>query len=94
MSHKQLAKKNYEKFHKRKIEKETAIQFTMPKALTFLGVGAAIEYRSDKALPGRSRKIRHYRHKFGSGVKIYLHPNKKWILVGGGNFRVTDWMRG
>lgn len=65
----------------------------MPNALTFLGDGAAIEYRSDKKLGDRPRAKRLYRHKFGSGVKIFLHPNRKWILISGGKFRVTDWMR-
>lgn len=87
------AKKNYEKFHGRPVQKTTAIQFTMPRALTFLGDGAAIEYKSDKKLGRLSNKKRLYRHLFGPGVKIYLHPNRKWILISGGKFRVTDWMR-
>ncbi len=94
MGHKELAKKNYKKFHKRSTEKETNVSFVMPRALTYLGAGNAIEYVSDKILPGKKRTGRLYRHKFGSGVKIYLHPNRDWILIHGGNFRVTDWMRG
>lgn len=65
----------------------------MPKALTCLGNLFAIEYVSEKKLNG-SHKPRLYRHKAGSGVKIYLHPDRKWILISGGKFRVTDWMRG
>lgn len=86
------SKKNYEKFHGRPVQKVSAINFTMPKSLTFLGDGEAIEYVSDKKLHGQHKK-RLYRHKFGPGVKIYLHPNRKWILITGGKFRVTDWMR-
>ena len=93
ISHKEKAVQNFKRFHGRAPEKRTAIRFTMPKRLTFLGGGIAIEYESDKILHGQ-RKPRLYRHKFGSGVKIYLHPNRQWLLVGGGNFRVTDWMRG
>lgn len=88
------AKKNFKRFHGREVEKETAINFTMPKELTFLGDGFAVEYKSDKRITGRPRKSRIFRHLFGRGVKIYLHPGRKWILIGGGNFRVTDWMRG
>jgi len=94
MRHAVKALKNYERFHKRKTEKKTAIRFTMPKALTYLGSGFAIEYKSDKVLAGKKRATRTYRHVFGPGVKIYLHPDQKWILVGGGRFKVTDWMRG
>lgn len=88
------ATQNFKKFHGRLPDKKTAIQFTMPKELTYLGSGVAIEYRSDKEIKGRIRRSRVFRHLFGSGVKIYLHPNRKWILIGGGSFRVTDWMRG
>lgn len=83
---------NFKKFHGRTPDKVTGVEFTMPKALTFLGKGLAIEYESDKPLNGK-RRARVYRHKFSSGVRIYLHPNRRWILVSGGKFRVTDWMR-
>ena len=95
--HKREAVENHKKFFGRAVERETRIEFTMPKALTLLGEGAAIEYRSDKELKQRGRtalrKKRLYRHVFGPGVRIYLHPNRRWILISGGNFRVTDWMR-
>lgn len=94
MTHAKAAVKNFEKFHGRKVNKQTSFDFTAPKAVTFLGRGVAIEYASDKVLAGRPRKNRVYRHKLGPGVKIYLHPNRKWLLISGGNFRVTDWMRG
>jgi hypothetical protein len=93
MSHVRKAVKNFKKFHGRTVEKQTSLQFSMPKALTFLGDGHAIEYKSDKKLSGKQRSKRLFRHFFGRGVKIYLHPNQKWILIGGGKFRVTDWMR-
>ncbi len=95
VSHKEAARANYKRFHGRAVEKTTGIDFTMPRTLTFLGDGVAIEYDSDKRVYGNPvSKKRLYRHLFGKGVKIYLHPNRKWILIGGGNFRVTDWMRG
>lgn len=93
MTHKKKAEENYKKFHKCRVKKLREIEFTMPKALTFLGEAFAIEYKSDKVLKGHPVKTRRYRHKFGKQVKIYLHPDKKWILISGGNFRVTDWMR-
>lgn len=64
----------------------------MPRALTFLGDGVAIEYASNKKLNGTNAP-RTYRHKFGKSVKIYLHPNKRVLIVMGGRFSVTDWMR-
>lgn len=93
MGHKERAQKNYKKFHGRTVQNIRSFDFTAPKAVTFLGRGHAIEYTSDKILPGRGRKNRLYRHKFGSGVNIYLHPNGKSLLILGGKFRVTDWMR-
>lgn len=90
--HVRKAVQNFRKFHGRVPDRQTSIEFSMPKGLTYLGVAIAIEYESDKLLRG-VRKPRLYRHKFGKSVKIYLHPNRKWILVGGGRFRVTDWMR-
>lgn len=92
--HTQNAVKNFRKFHGRPVEKQTAIDFTMPKALTFLGEGHAVEYRNSgkaRAAGGKGREP--LRHLFGRGVKIYLHPNRRWIIIGGGKFRVTDWMR-
>ncbi len=85
--------KNFKTFHGRKPEKFSGVTFTMPQSLTYLGDLAAIEYTSDKRLQGTFKK-RLYRHKAGKGVKIYLHPNRRWLLISGGNFRVTDWMRG
>lgn len=87
------AVKNYRRFHRKNVEKVTRVNFSAPKALTYLGDGRAIEYESDKPLKGE-RKKRVYRHAFGRNVKIYLHPNGKWIMITGGKFRVTDWMRG
>lgn len=65
----------------------------MPKQVTFLGTLYAIEYESTKKLSG-NHKLRLYRHKAGPGVKIYLHPNGKSLIITGGKFRVNDWMRG
>lgn len=87
------AVKNFSRFHGRKPEKFSGVTFTMPRSLTLLGECAAIEYTSTKKLQGTFKK-RLYRHKTGPGVKIYLHPNRKWLLISGGQFRVTDWMRG
>ncbi len=93
VDHKNAAKTNFQKFHGRAPSKFTSIDFTMPKSLTYLGTLNAIEYVSDKKLQGSFKK-RLYRHKAGPGVKVYLHPNGKWVFISGGKFRVTDWMRG
>jgi hypothetical protein len=85
--------RNFQKFHGRRPTKFTSIDFTMPRSLTYLGDAYAIEYESDKKLKGVHRR-RLYRHKTGPGVKIYLHPNGKSLIITGGKFRVTDWMRG
>jgi len=84
---------NFQKFHGRTPRKFTSISFTMPRSLTYLGDAYAIEYESDKKLKGVHRR-RLYRHKTGPGVKIYLHPDGKTLIIKGGKFRVTDWMRG
>lgn len=86
------ARKKYARFHGKNPDKVTEIDFTMPKTLVFLAAGVAIEYTSDKKLNGTHKK-RLYRHKFGKGVKIYLHPNERWLLISGGKFKVTNWMR-
>jgi len=65
----------------------------MPQSLIYLGNLYAIKYESTKALSGRHR-LRLYEHKTGPGVKIYLHPNGRTLIITGGKFRVTDWMRG
>lgn len=90
---KNKADENFKKFHGREPDKHATLEFTMPKTLTYLGECLAVEYNSTKKLRGVS-KMRGYRHKMGRNVKIYLHPNRKFIIIGGGNFRVTDWMRG
>lgn len=94
----QKAIQNYKRFHGRDPEalasgKFGSFSFTMPKSVTFLGTAYAIEYESTKKLSGIHRN-RLYRHKMGPGVKIYLHPDGKSLIITGGKFRVTDWMRG
>lgn len=85
--------RNFKTFHGRAPRKLGGLDFTMPRSLTYLGNAYAIEYESTKALHG-THKLRLYRHKVGPGVKIYLHPDGKTLLIRGGHFRVTDWMRG
>ncbi len=85
--------RNFQKFHGRAPKKFSGLDFTMPRTLTYLGDCYAIEYESEKKLHG-THKRRLYRHKVGPGVKIYLHPDGKTLLIRGGHFRVTDWMRG
>ena len=65
----------------------------MPKSVTYLGDAYSIKYESTKKLYGVHKK-RLYEHHMGKGVKIYLHPDGKSLLITGGKFRVTDWMRG
>lgn len=84
---------NFKKFHGRAPRKFGSFSFTMPRQVTYLGTLYAIEYESTKALQGK-HKLRLYRHKAGTGVKIFLHPNGKSLIITGGKFRVNDWMRG
>lgn len=62
-------------------------------ALVYLGEARSIDYDSAKKLNG-SHKLRAYRHKFERGVRLYTTPDRRWLVVGGGKFRVTDWLRG
>lgn len=87
------AVQNYKKFHGRSPAKLGSFEFTMPKSVTYLGDAYAIKYESTKKLGGVHKK-RLFEHDMGPGVKIYLHPNKKSLIITGGRFRVTDWMRG
>lgn len=83
----------YKKFHGKSPGRFGSVDFTMPKSLTFLGTVYSIKYESTKKLSGTHR-LRLYEHKTGPGVKIYLHPNGRTLIISGGRFRVTDWMRG
>lgn len=85
--------RQYQTFHGQRPRKLGGLDFTMPRSLTYLGDAFAIEYESSKTLNGTAKR-RLYRHKVGAGVKIYLHPDGKTLLIRGGKFRVTDWMRG
>ncbi len=87
------AEKVYQKFHGRGSSRKTMVDFSPPKSLVSLGRAVAVEYESSKRLYG-THKPRLYRHKFGSGVQILAHPNGKWLLVYGGRFRISDWLRG
>lgn len=93
MGHKEKAIRNFKRFHGRNPNKFGAFNFTMPKSVTFLGHVYSIKYESTKRLAGTHR-LRLYEHKTGPGVKIYLHPNGRSLIITGGRFRVTDWMRG
>ena len=89
----QRAVANFKKFHGRAPTKLGTIDFTMPRSLTYLGTCYSIKYESTKKLSGTHR-LRLYEHRMGSGVRIYLHPNGRTLIITGGKFRVTDWMRG
>lgn len=93
MGHKEKAIKNFKRFHDRNPKKFGSFQFTMPLSVTYLGALHSIKYESTKRLAGTHR-LRLYEHRSGPGVKIYLHPNGKSLIITGGRFRVTDWMRG
>lgn len=89
------AQKNFKKFHGKTSEKTffLSIPDQALKNLTYLGKGYSVDYLSTKKFKG-THKERHYTHKLGAGVKIYVTGDKKFLIIGGGNFRVTDWMRG
>lgn len=87
------AKSRAEKFHGRPGRVVSKTDFEVPTALVLMGEGVAIEYKSDKNLPGKPRASRVYRHKFGAGVKVYCDPKGQTILVFGGRMKVTDWIR-
>lgn len=87
------AVRNFKRFHGRDPQKLGHIDFTMPKTLTYLGTAYSIKYESTKKLAG-THHLRLYEHRMGSGVKIYLHPNGRTLIITGGRFRVDDWMRG
>jgi hypothetical protein len=91
--HLKKAIKNYKKFHGGNPERLSSFQFSTPKSVTFLGWLYSIKYESTKKLSGVHR-MRLYEHKTGPGVRIYLHPDGKSLIITGGKFRVTDWMRG
>ncbi len=85
--------KAFKKFHGRAPDKINHVDFSPPKSLIYLGKVKAVEYESDKKLHG-THKPRLFRHKCGSGVSLLAHPNGKWVLIHGGKFRVSDWLRG
>jgi hypothetical protein len=87
--------KRFQKFHAKaptKIVKESVRIAGWPKALVFLGQGHAVEYKSDKLAHGeRVQKL--YRHKLGRAVNFYTDPDGQMLIIFGGKFRVTDWLR-
>lgn len=91
--HLQRAVANFKRFHGRSPQKLGSFRFTMPKTVTFLGTCYSIKYESTKKLAGTHR-LRLYEHRMGADVRIYLHPNGRTLIITGGRFRVTDWMRG
>lgn len=85
----------FSKFHVKAPDKIKSASVSInrwPKALVYLGRGIAVEYKSDKLAHGE-RKTKHYRHDLGKGVKFYTDPDGKMLIVFGGKFRVTDWLR-
>lgn len=80
-------------FHGRPGKQVAKTDFEVPSALVLMGEGVAVEYQSDKQIPGERREQRVFRHKFGRGVKIYCDPSGETIFVFGGRLKVTDWIR-
>ena len=87
----------FKRFHRYASEKISSVDLPFPKAVVLVGQALFIEYRSDKIAakkgPMSSRRQRHYRHKFGAGVRVYMDPGGKALYIVGGKFRVTDWLR-
>lgn len=85
----------FKNFHAKaptKIVSESVNIERWPEALVFLGKGHAVEYKSDKLAHGeRVQKL--YRHKLGRAVNFYTDPDGKMLIIFGGKFRVTDWLR-
>jgi hypothetical protein len=93
MSEKAEALKRYRKFHGHEPRKYSTINIPYPRILVCLGKGVAIEYESDKKDKNVPTGKNEYRHKFKQGVKIYTDKKGKILIITGGKFRVTDWMR-
>lgn len=84
------------RFHGRDPRRAGWVEIPYPKALVLLGAGVAIEYRSDKVWKRGDRfnpKLRTYRHELGRGVRVFADPKGRTLIIKGGRFRVTDWMR-
>lgn len=85
----------YKGFQGRAPKKVTRINIPKIGPIVYLGKGLAIEYQSDKKMHRSDIRptSRGYRHTFEKGVKIYTEPTGKALIVIGGRFKVTDWLR-
>lgn len=92
------AVKGFEKFHGHAVNRIRRLNLPAMKVLIRLGQAVAVEYSSNKPIgklsaTGRSRS-RVYRHLFGPGVELFTDSTRRCLIVTGGKFRVTDWLRG
>lgn len=75
------------------------VAFAYPKRLILIGRAVSVVYVPPRysAKSFRTRTLRRpgeYIHKFGPSVNVYATDNGKSIILLGGKFRVTDWLRG
>lgn len=82
----QKAKESYKVFHDRKPKKTISIPFIETQELVELGKGLELGYKSKKW----TGKPANYLHKFGPGVRLMMTPDRKTLILHGGQMRVED----
>jgi hypothetical protein len=82
----QKANESYKVFHDRKPKKTISIPHIETSELVELGKGLELGYKSKKW----TGKSANYLHKFGPGVRLMMTPDRKTLILQGGQMRVED----
>ncbi len=85
-SKRERAKKAYKVFHNAEPKKVKSIPHIDCEELAELGDALQIGYRSKKW----TGKKENYLHEFGKGVKVMCTPDRKTIVIHGGNMSIED----
>lgn len=82
----EAAKKTFEIFHDRKPRKTIALPEIDASELVHLGQALEIGYRSNKW----TGKKTNYLHKFDKGVRMMCTPDRKTLVIHGGQMEIQD----
>jgi len=83
------AKKRYNDFHGRSVDRVKNVDFENPKQLVYLGRAVELTYESDKLNGGGDGEITHFVHEFENEVIVATDEKGKQLYLIGDGLKIT-----
>ncbi len=90
------AAKQYRRFHRIGPRRVSKVWLAHPRRVMRIGRITRVSYVPDARSGKQDKKgsLINYYHDFGPGVSGFVSEDGKQLIITGGKFRVTDWLRG